>query len=404
MRARADDKRIGLTAVVVACAALVASCSIGEGGNDEAASGAPAEAQRLRVPADLEADAGCGEEAATDPGDLAADRPVARCAPGAPAPAPLPAATPLRVGIEAPGEEIAPVLLAQHFEEFAAENLVVEVEEYPDPLALYEALGAGEVDAVAGRLDAPFFDEVAQDTGVRLVMGGAVARDAIDRGVAQPGLWVQSGSLPVPDRYKDLEGTKFAIAGGIEDAVAGPVTAVVRQDDLSLNEVTIDLTGGADAAEKLRAGQVTAAWLDEPEWRSVADDDRFELVAALPPSESLGGIMLSRRLVDHEADRAVGLAFVRALVRTVNTHLADDYQADDEVVEALADAIGVEADDIRDTPPWLFDWELRSGTTERLQTVFVQLGSVLYEDEIPERDIVDRTLYRDAVAPPQVQA
>jgi len=117
----------------------------------------------------------------------------------------------------------------------------------------------------------------------------------------------------------------------------------------------------------------------------------------MPASESLGGVMVAGRLVDHERDRAVGLAFVRALVRTINTHLADDYQADDDVVAALAEALDVEPDDIRATPPWLFDWEVRSGTTERLQTVFVQLGSVLYEHEIPEREIVDRTLYRDAV-------
>jgi NitT/TauT family transport system substrate-binding protein len=304
----------------------------------------------------------------------------------------------LRVGTEAPSEEIAPVLLARHFDEFAAENLEVELVEYPDPLALYEALGAGEIDAAAGRLDAPFFDQVARETGVRLVLGGAVARAANDRSVDQPGLWIRSDQLTEPERYRDLEGTRVAVADGIDDAVAAPLTAVIRQDDLSLNEVRVDLRSGADAAEQLEAGAVSGAWLDDPAWRSVAGDDRFQLVATLPASESLGGVMVAGRLVDPARDRHVGLAFVRALVRTVNTHLADDYQADDEVVAALAGEIGVEPGDIRATPPWLFDWELRLGTAERLQTVFVQLGAVLYEDEIPEREIVDGSLYRDAVA------
>jgi len=397
VRARAGDKIIGL--VVVGCVAL-SSCSLGEGGNDEAASSAPVAAAGLRVPSDLdelgEGDA-CGEEGLTDAGDLAADRTIARCAPGSPAPEPLPAPTRLRVGTEAPGEEIAPLLLALHYEEFAAENLVVEPVEYPDPLALYEALGAGEIDAAVGRLDAPFFDQVANDTGVRLVLGGAVARAANDRGIDQPGLWIRADQLTEPGKYNDLEGTRFAVADGIDDAVAAPLTAVVRQDDLSLNEVRVDLQGGEDAATLLQEGKVSGAWLDEPAWRSVAGDDRFQLLATLPASESLGGVAVAGRLVDHEADRAVGLALVRALVRTVNTHLADDYQADDDVVAALAESLDTEPDAIRATPPWLFDWELRSGTTERLQTVFVQLGSVLYEEEIPEREIVDRTLYRDAV-------
>lgn len=404
MRARAGKRQHGWVAgvglVAVGCVVL-SSCSIGgDGGGDEAASGEPSSA-RLRVPADLadlqEGD-GCGEDSATEPDDLSADRTVARCAPGAPAAVPLPAPTTVRIGIQAATEELAPVLLAEELGEFEAENLTVELVEIADPVELYEALGTGALDAVAGRLDAPFFDQVSGGTGVRLVLGGAVARAANDLGEAQPGLWIRADLMSEPDRYKELEGSRFAVADGIDDAVAGPVTAVIRQDDLSLNEVRVDLEGGADAAEALESGDVSAAWLDEPAWRSVAGDGRFRLIATLPASEPLGGLMLSGRLVDHEGDRAVGLAVVRALVRTVNSWLADDYQEDDEVVEALAGATGTEPGDIRATPPWLFDWELRSGTTERLQTTFVQLGSVIYEEEIPERDIVDRTLYRDVVA------
>jgi NitT/TauT family transport system substrate-binding protein len=171
---------------------------------------------------------------------------------------------------------------------------------------------------------------------------------------------------------------------------------------MSLNEARLDAVGGHDAAEMLHDGRVTAAWLDDPAWLRVANDSRFRLVATLPASESVDGVVVSRRLVDHDGDREVGLAFVRALVRSINTYLADDYQADDGVVAALAEEIGSKADDLRATPPWLFDWELRTASTERVQTVFVQLGAVLYEDEIAEREIVDRTLYRDVVA--QLQA
>ncbi|HEY8546045.1 MAG TPA: hypothetical protein VIL36_13395, partial [Acidimicrobiales bacterium] len=375
------------------------SCSLVEQ-NDEAASGAPAATAGVRAPSGLDELAPgepCGDAGATETTDLAADRVVARCAPGSPAPEPLPAPTRLRVGTEAPSEEIAPLLLALEHDELAAENLVVEHVEYPGPLALYEALGRGEIDAAVGRLDAPFFDQVHAGTGIRLVLGGALARDANDRGVAQPGLWIRSDQITEPAKWSDLEGARIAVGDGIDDVVAVPLTGVIRQDDLSLNELRIEARTGEEAATLLKEGQIGAAWLDEPAWRSVEGVDGIELVATLPASESVGGVTVAHRLVDVDADRAVGLAFVRALIRTVNTYLADDYQADDEVVAALADALGVEPDDVRATPPWLFDWELRDGTTERLQTVFVQLGSVLYEDEIPEREIVDRTLYREVV-------
>ena len=363
MRARAGIRWMGC--VAVGCVALSSGCVFG-GSDDKTLSADSAEQGHIGAPDDV-AD-GCGELAATDPADLAADRVVARCGPGAPEPAPLAQPATVRVGIRGATEQVAPLLLAQHYDEFAKENLTVELVDFPDPEALYGALADGTIDAVASELDAPFYDLVNDGSGVRLVLGGPIARAAND--------------------------DHFAVEDGIGDAAAAPVTSVLRQDDMSLNEVRLDAVGGRDAARLLLDGKVTAAWLDEPAWQMVQDPGRFRLVATLPASESLDGVVVSKRLVDHDGDRAVGLAFVRAL--------ADDYQKDDDVVAALAKAVNVRVADIRSTPPWLFDWELRSAGTERMQTAFILLGAVLYEDEIAEREIVDRTLYRDVVA--QLQA
>jgi NitT/TauT family transport system substrate-binding protein len=117
------------------------------------------------------------------------------------------------------------------------------------------------------------------------------------------------------------------------------------------------------------------------------------------PSESLTGVVLAERLVDPARDRAVGLAFTRAVIRTINTHLTGDYQSDDDVVAALADVTGQGEDAIRATPAWVFDWELRRGTTHRLQHPLIEIGGVLYEEELPEGRLVDRSLYRDVVRP-----
>jgi NitT/TauT family transport system substrate-binding protein len=304
----------------------------------------------------------------------------------------------LRVGIQATTEDIAPVLLADELGELAEENITVRFVPIADPGELYGALGTGQLDAVVGDLDAPFFDLVDQGTGVKLVLGGAVARGANDLAQAQPGFWIRSDQLTAPDHFKDLENDHFALQDGIVDAVADPITAVLRQDDLSLNEVHIDQASGAEAVKLLQDGKVTGAWLPEPAWRSLVGDNRFRLIATLPASETLSGVALSARLTDHDRDRAVGLAFVRAIIRTINTDLANDYQKDAKVMRALATATGIDRKDLAATPPWLFDWELRAYTTERMQTTFIRLGAVLYEQEIPERDIVDRTLYRDAVA------
>jgi NitT/TauT family transport system substrate-binding protein len=377
-----------------------AGCGLG-GSDNPTGTGTAAPTEHLRIPRADDRGDGCGDTAETDIDDLAANRAVARCAEGSPEAQPLPGApVPLRVGIRGATEDLAPLLLADRLGELEAENIAVELVTYDDAASLFAALDAGEVDAAAGDLDAPFFDlvsahELADTPGPRLIMGGAIAARPNDLATPQPGLWVRPDALEEPDRWRDLEDMPFAVEDSIGDAVALPITALLRQDDISLNEVRVRVLGGEDAAEKLASGDLAAAWLSEPAWRTVADDDQVQLVATLPVAESLGGIMVGPDLL--AGRRAVGVAFSRAVIRTINTYLADDYQDDDEVMEALAEATGESVDELRDTPAWVFDWELRTDTTLRVQTPLVAYGAVLYESELPERGIVDRTIYAEAL-------
>jgi NitT/TauT family transport system substrate-binding protein len=386
----------------LAALALVAGASgCGLGADDESASDTTAgPAGHLRIPDDL------GEEcedgvADTPTDDLAANRTVARCGPDSPEAVPLAAPVTLKVGVRAMTEDLAPLLLADALGELDAENITVDIRTFDDATSLFAALDAGQIDVVASELDAPFFDvvserSVADTPGPRLVMGGAIAARPNDLSVAQPGLWVRPSLLEKPNQWRDLEDQPVAVQDSIGDVTSMPITALLRQDDLSLNEVRLRVIGSEEAAQQLDDGDLAAGWLDEPYWREVADNDEVELVATLPVSESLSGIVVAPDLVTSRRD--VGVAFTRALVRTINTYLPDDgYQDDDEVVEALADATGQSVDDLRATPAWVFDWELRSDTTTRIQSSLVQYGAVLYESELPESRLIDRTLYAEAV-------
>jgi hypothetical protein len=64
---------------------------------------------------------------------------------------------------------------------------------------------------------------------------------------------------------------------------------------------------------------------------------------------------------------------------------------------ALAEATGADADDLAAMPSLLFDWEIRTGTTERMQEAMIDIGAVGYELPVPEDGLVDRTLALDAV-------
>jgi NitT/TauT family transport system substrate-binding protein len=392
--------------VLVAVVLVAGAAGCGLGSDDESATtdAGGESAGHLQIPGPDDRGEGCEDEVAETPtDDLAANRTVARCAAGFPEAVPLAAPTTVKVGVRGTTEDLAPLLLADALGEFEAENLTVEIQAFDDAATLWAALDAGEVDAVAGDLDAPFFDLVAEHDqagtpGPRLVMGGPIAAAPNDLSVAQAGFWVRPSLLEEPNQWRDLEDQPVAVEDSIGDAVAMPITALLRQDDLSLNEVRMRVIGPEEAAQQLVDGELAAAWLPDPYWQAVADDDEIELVATLPVSESLGGVVVAPELVSPQ--RNVGVAFTRAMVRTIDTYLPGDYEDDDEVMDALADATGSDVDELRSTPAWVFDWELRNDTTTRIQTPMLQYGAVLYESELPESKLVDRTLYAEAVNGP----
>lgn len=389
----------GLVALVLASTSACGPFGDDEGDDaGEASQGAPLE--RLDIPDGLDADAGCGAESHTAADDLSSGRPVARCAAGHPEPAPLGQPATVRIGVRSRSEDVAPILLADGLDEFDAENLTVKVTEFATAAELFGALAGGDVDVVAGQLDGPFFDLVESGNGARLALGGPLASEAHDTATPQAGLWLRTDLLDPSDDWMDLEdvGLPVAVEDSVADAVAYPVDALLGQDDMSINTVRLAVEGGETAAAALADGELSGAWLSDPYWRPVLDSDLdVELVATLPVAESLSGVVFSDRLLDPTRDRAVGMAFSRAVIRTINTYLAGDYQEDDDVVESLVDATDQSEDDIVETPAWVFDWEVRQGTTDRVQTTLVDLGGVLFEQPLSERSLVDRSLYEDVV-------
>ena len=380
MRSTTRRNILWVLALVVALGA-VGVAFVREDGSDPEVVVAP---EGPTVPDD--AGQGCGAAAATDPTDLRVGREVARCEAGAPEAAPLAQPATVRVVLTEPTVAAAPLLVAQATDEFEAENLTVEILEMAQPEA-YAAMARGEVDAVVGTVDAPFLDAVQDGSGARLVLGGPLSRAPNDTDVAQAGLWARTDVLPDPDEWKSVEGQLLAISGGMGSGALYPVGMVLDQNELTLNAVDIVPTSSAEAARQLVGAEVSMAWLPEPDAARVAGDDAVMLLGTLPASEAVEGTVFAPRLLG--ADRATGLAYARAILRTVNTYLADGWS--DEAVDALDE-------DLTGGPAPLFDWEVRADTTTRIQDALVVVGGVDYELPMEDAAVVDRSLYEDVVA------
>lgn len=398
MAARPHGRATRVAASVAALSMALAAGACSDGADDaEGAGGGSSTPTRAadetpKLPDDL--GTGCGEQAVTDPADLDAGRTLARCAAGAPEAAPL--ATPTTVTVAVPEvitEELAPLLVAQDRGEFEAEGLTVELAPMSDREAL-TALGAGQVDLVAGPVDAPFLDAVEQGSDARLVLGGVVSANPNDTSRGQTGLWVRDNALG-EEGLSDLELQPVGVPNGVRSSSVYPIGLVLGQTDVTLNEVALTEAGGAEAADRLLDGSLAAAWLDGGSWYRIAGQPGYHLAGTLPATESIDGTIASARLLG--PDRPVGEAYARAIIRTINTHLTGNYREDPEVMEVLVEATGIDSDDLGALPPLLFDWEVRQGTIDRIQEALILLGGVGYDDPIDAEASVDRSLATDAL-------
>jgi NitT/TauT family transport system substrate-binding protein len=387
---RVGWRRPALAALALCLAAVTAAC-----GGDGSAAGPDSPAPGRtgpRVPDAIAA--GCGAQAVTPPADLDVARVVARCGPGAPAAAPLAAPVTLRVAVPPDvGPEQAPILVADARGEFAAENLAVELVEL-GPSEAMAGLLAGDVDLVAGNVAGAYYDALHAGARVRLVLGGVLSRAPNDPSVGQTGLWVRNEALPT-GALKDLRLQPVAVPGGMRTAVTYPVGLTFGQTEITLNDVAVTDDGGGRAAAALLDGEVAAAWLDGGAWLPLAGDERFRLAATLPSSESIDGTIAGERLLG--SDRDAGVAYVRAIIRTINTYLSDDYRSDEDTIAAIAAATAIDPGVLAGLPPLLFDWEVRAGTAGRVEDGLRALGGVTYDIPLDPLLLVDRALVADAL-------
>jgi ABC-type nitrate/sulfonate/bicarbonate transport system substrate-binding protein len=392
---RSSTRRTILWALALVAALVVVGVAFVQTDDGEGAV-PPPPSPSPRVPADP--GPGCGDDAVTDVADLSVGRTLARCAPDAPAPDPVTTGEPetVRVALTDRTEAAAPLLVADALGEFEAEGLDVEVVDRPRDEA-YAALAEGEVDVVVGGIDARFFDAVHGGLEARLVLGGEVARDPSDLEQAQTGLWLRADLITRDGRdWENVKGQTVLVPGGQRSAAVYPIDTLLGQQQLEANAIDIRPSGEAGAATRLLAADVGGAWLTEPGATEVAADESLTLVATVPGSEAIDGTVFGPRILDD--GRAIGEAYARAVVRTINTHLADGY--DDEALGVVSEALDVDEDAVDAGPDPLFDWEIRAGTSRRIQDTMTVVGAVGYESPLPESAVVDRSFVGAAVDQP----
>lgn len=368
--------------LVVVAGALLASAACSSpyesGSSSNAAAG-----QRTVRPVE-----GCGAKAWTDPKDLSPDRTPARCLPGAPPPQPLPETRRLTIATGTlSAEYVAPLQVALDKGEFKKEGLDVELKVLPTPDAL-PLLAKGDIDALWAAPEAAVMNGVKGGFDIKWVAGNFSPDPR-----SKSGLWVRLKEGESASRVA-MAGRRLGTMIGKGSVIAYPMEKALEQHGGGLADIQYQQLGSADVLTALQNGGVDSAWLLDPVWRKVDGKRGYAFLGGQPPGEPLGGMLYGRTLLHDDVD--AGVALLRAYIRTVNSYFTSDYKQDATFVTYLAKLLKSEASILKSTPPLRMDWEIRSGTTTRLQSAYATQG-VAEGNPLPESRTVNRTLYEEAV-------
>ncbi|MEU6821900.1 ABC transporter substrate-binding protein [Streptomyces atriruber] len=332
--------------------------------------------------------AGCGKGSWTDPADLAPDRKPARCAPNTPAPRPLPEKRDLTIATGTlSAEYAAPLQMAVEKGEFKKEGLDVDLKVLPTPDAL-PLLAKGDIDAQWAAPEAAVMNGITSGFDIKWTAGNFSPDPR-----SKSGLWVRLKKGESTD-HVPMAGRKLGTMIGKGSVIAYPMGKALKKHGGGLDEIQFQQLGSADVLTALENGGTDSAWLLDPVWRKVDGDKRFAFLGGQPQAEPLGGLLFGPNLLKKDPD--AGVALLRAYIRTVNTYFAGDYKADEGFATELANLISTDKQVLLSTPSLRMDWEIRAGTTDRLQDAYRAAG-VSKGDKVPESKAVNRTLYEEAV-------
>ncbi len=377
-----------LAATTVAVALAAAAC-----GDDEPAA-APATTAATATTAVATTAAPATTAAASDttpgaaPNTTAAAAPAACGEPGFSSLDPSPLASTASVTISAAGmlEAFAPAFLAEATGEFEAENLDVE---FVITQTAVQALATGEADA---SLSAPSLEMI----------------NAVRQGIELR--WIAGNYTPDPDSVigiyarADLlgEGPDWSKLAGTQVSLTNPAGLTLltldqrlREKGLSLGDVEVVRMAPADALIALENGALGAAWLNSPIHLEVADDPDYVFVGGQDPDFVGGGLVAGPGLLDGDRCEVI-TAILRAMERTIQTHLQPGYKDDPETIALLAETLQIPEEAVAGNEELLFTQRVPAGEMTEFQDALVDIGLLPEADRVPEDQLVDMS-YLDGI-------
>jgi NitT/TauT family transport system substrate-binding protein len=308
-----------------------------------------------------------------------------------PAPKPLSTKQSLKVGIPSKLELEAPALLAQTYGEFAKENLGVSfvTDTVPNLLTL---LGQNKIDLVYAGAQALVFNAVNDGVPIRWVSG--VASSSPDSGLFMS---TKYGSSMTDFNPKVLKGKTIGVNPG---ALAAPseygLYDAIRKAGLSPSDVRMTPFSDPSAmVQALDSGTIDGATLGPPYTAALKQGVAFQAEPGYPSTIQIAGYFATTQLLNSR--RTAGVAFFRALERTVNTYLSGDYHQNADVMAKIATQLGTTVASLKLAPSVPFDFNVPAQSVASLQQMYQAVpGTLLSNQTVKPDQLIDLSLVVDA--------
>lgn len=312
---------------------------------------------------------------------------------GTPAPRPLAERTTVRVGLPVQVQAYGALFVGNELGEYDAENIDVEIVQ-ASPSDLIVLMGQDKVDVALLGLDAGLLNAFRRDIDIRWV--------ATVQGLAEDntsGIYLSSGIVPPGQEPTAdlLEGERVAVPlSGKGGSQIYELMEFLKGGGLTLDDIELAPLQQPDHVAALQSGAVVASGgIVEPFASQAAAGGAAILAQRSLTGHSSGGFFFSPEMTVGKRD--LGVAFLRAALRTVRTYLQPGYQDDDEVVRAFSEGLSQDVDIVRATPPTLFSLAILPGSLDKLQGAWFEIGDVLeYQEPITDAEFIDQSLIAEA--------
>lgn len=279
-------------------------------------------------------------------------------------------------------------LLAEEMGEFEKENLTVEFVALPSADAIPQ-LASGDIEALASSWSA---------ANVNAIEAGVEMRAVLELGAEQPGgqgVWVNNDILD--EGPAALEGAQIGTATGAGSVSVLFIEEYLQEAGLDITDVELVQLPAAEVPLAMQNNVVSAAWVTSPAYLEIADFATW--VSGAPTDFSGGAVYFGPELLNDQPE--VAEAFVRAVLRTVNTYLQGDYKADPEILPRVAAALETEEEVIQRTPSMIFDpnGAVNTDLLVPLQEIWLKIPDILRTSEpLPPEQLFDVSIVERVLA------